>query len=503
MNGSDIEFDDIQGLVRFGHGHLDAASFLLLRVTNPARARKWLASAPVTNAVTGKPPRRALQVAFTYDGLKALRVPSKVIADFSLEFVSGMTEKSRARRLGDVGANAPARWAWGGRGKKMPHVMVMLYGESRGFPAQEAALRRELQRSGLALLHPLTTLDIGGVEPFGFADGVSQPELDWDRKKPARFRETRSYTNLAALGEFLLGYPNEYGRYTDRPLVDAKDDPRGLLPLAEDRAGRHDFGRNGAFLVVRDLAQDVRGFWHFLDKQSGHDRAKARKLAAAITGRNMNGDPIVRMHPWPIPGVGHDLDDVWGNQFTYAQDPDGLACPFGAHIRRANPRNADLPPRARGLWRWALRTLGFGNRSPREDLVASTRFHRLLRRGREYGTALPQENALKPATRSGGDERGLRFICLNANILRQFEFVQSAWLENSIFDGLSEETDPIVGNRRVLMSGRRTDTFSIPQENGLRRRVTGLPRFVTVRGGAYFFLPGIRALRYIAESGGK
>jgi deferrochelatase/peroxidase EfeB len=209
------------------------------------------------------------------------------------------------------------------------------------------------------------------------------------------------------------------------------------------------------------------------------------------------------MHPWPIPGVGHDLDDVWGNQFTYVQDPDGLACPFGAHIRRANPRNADLPPRARGLWRWALRTLGFGNRSPREDLVASTRFHRLLRRGREYGTELLQDEALKPASAPGSDARGLRFACLNANILRQFEFVQTAWLENSIFDGLSEETDPLMGNRRPLMSGRRTDTFSIPQENGLRRRVTGLPRFVTMRGGAYFFLPGIRALRYIAESGGK
>jgi deferrochelatase/peroxidase EfeB len=426
-----------------------------------------------------------------------------MLAEFSHEFISGMSEKSRARRLGDVGANAPSRWTWGRKGKTMPHVMVMLYGEMDSFATQESELKDALAGSGLKLLYALDTHDIGDVEPFGFNDGVSQPEIDWDRKKPPRLVETRNYTNVAALGEFLLGYRNEYGLYTDRPLVDAEDDPERTLPLAEDRPGQRDFGKNGTFLVVRDLEQDVPGFWRFLYQQSGRDSGKARKLAAALVGRNMNGDPIVRMHPWPIPGVGHDLDDVWGNQFTFAQDPDGLACPFGAHIRRANPRNADLPPRARGFWRWLWRTLGFGSRSPREDLAASTRFHRLLRRGREYGPQLLQQSALASAKQNARDKRGLRFICLNANILRQFEFVQSAWLESSIFDGLSEEGDPLVGSRALLLADRRTDNFSIPRENGLRRRITGLPQFVTVRGGAYFFLPGIRALRYIAKIGGK
>src|SRR6185295_16851218 len=95
-------------------------------------------------------------------------------------------------------------------------------------------------------------------------------------------------------------------------------------------------------------------------------------------------------------------------------------------------------------------------------------------------------------------ERGLYFVALNANLARQFEFVQNAWIMGTQVGGLVDERDPLVGSRESIPGSPTPDTFSLPQAAGLRRRITGLPQFVTVRGGAYFFLPGVRALRYLA-----
>jgi deferrochelatase/peroxidase EfeB len=115
--------------------------------------------------------------------------------------------------------------------------------------------------------------------------------------------------------------------------------------------------------------------------------------------------------------------------------------------------------------------------------------HRILRRGREFGNYLAAEEAASP---DAADPRsGLHFICLNANISRQFEFIQNAWLMNSKFDGLNGESDP-------LLSGEPTDKFGLPQPNSVVRRLAAMPQFVTVAGGGYFFLPGVRTLHYLA-----
>ena len=121
-----------------------------------------------------------------------------------------------------------------------------------------------------------------------------------------------------------------------------------------------------------------------------------------------------------------------------------MRCPFGAHIRRANPRNADLPPGSGGLFAKLLHTLGFGNKKYRDDVIASTRFHRLLRRGREYGPGLSPEQAVQPDS-PDTSEHGIYFICLNANISRQFEFVQNAWIMSTKFNAMTEESDPLLG----------------------------------------------------------
>lgn len=518
MQLSDDDYRDIQGLVRFGYRHLEAARFHLLTIADAAAACAWLSKAPVTTAVKGRRPDAALQVAFTYEGLQRLGGAPNTLVQFPYEFKSGMTEASRARRLGDVAAHDRQWWLWGGPGK-LPHVLLLLYAVTPDrLDEWEQELKNELWEGAFATLTCLPTNDIDAIEPFGFHDGISQPVLDWERKKSARVHDTTAYTNLSALGEILLGYPNEYGKYTDRPLLDPGDDPDGILPLAEDVPGKKDLGRNGTYLVLRDLSQEAPAFWQFINEQAARDREDRDTVAAATVGRLPSdipiipsdkelvpndkprrtippGAPIVPLSGDAIPGVGPDAEDIQRNQFTFHNDVDGTACPYGAHIRRANPRNADLPEGTRGVFARLIRILGYGRHHPHDDLIASTRFHRILRRGREY--------VLEAADEGGGRvvQRGLRFICLNANISRQFEFIQASWLVNPKFEGL-DEGDPLVANRMPLSTGRPSDTFTRPQPSGLCRRSAALPQFVHVRGGAYFFMPGISALRYLARGTG-
>jgi deferrochelatase/peroxidase EfeB len=270
------------------------------------------------------------------------------------------------------------------------------------------------------------------------------------------------------------------------------------LPPAEDLPGVKDLGRNGTYLVMRELEQDVRGFWQLIDEQVDKDVSKRQGLAEKMVGRQMSGDSLVPTTSQKISGVGPDPNDIQRNQFTFDGDADGTRCPLGAHARRANPRNADYPSGTNGLVSRFIRLLGFGKKSMGEDIVASTRFHRLIRRGREYGAKLSPDQRFQPRLPDEAPS-GLHFVCLNANIGRQFEFVQSAWLMSSKFDGLNEESDPLLGNREAV-SGCPVDRFSIPVEGGVRQQIRGVPRFIAVRGGAYFFLPGVRALRYIARA---
>jgi Dyp-type peroxidase family len=340
----------------------------------------------------------------------------------------------------------------------------------------------------------LGTADLDGVEPFGFADGISQPQIDWERQRDVTSPQI-DYSNVVALGEFLLGYPNEYNKYNDRPLLDADAASRDLL-VDEDAPDKKDLGRNGTYLVMRTLKQDVRSFWRFINRQADGNSAEADELGAAFVGRTRAGDPLVPMQKETIPGIGPDSEQIRQNQFTFPKDSSGAGCPFGAHVHRANPRNTDYPGRPTGLAK-LIAMLGFGPRGFRDDLMSSVRFHRILRRGREYGPELKAEDALTPAP-PNEPERGLHFICLNANISRQFEFLQNAWIINTKFSGLTGESDPLLGNRETIPGCPVNANFTKPADGGLRQRISGLPQFVTVRGGAYFFLPSLRALRYFA-----
>jgi Dyp-type peroxidase family len=490
---SEVDYADVQGLVRFGYGHLTSASYALVRVKNAARAKAWLRSAPVTTAVAQKPPpKTALNIAFTAPGLTAIGVPESVIAGFSHEFRGGMGQESRARQLGDVGKNAPSNWIWGSYGRE-PHAVVMFFAELDQFDSFVHSTTDQNWTEAFEEITWLGTSNLDGDEPFGFADGISQPQIDWEQQLE-RPRTQLGYTNVVALGEFLLGYGNEYGKITDRPLLEPDGATASLLN-AEDAPAKKDLARNGSYMVMRQLDQDVRGFWEFLYDQAGGNVGGAEQLGAKMVGRTRAGDPLVPIQAEPIPGV--DARTATQNQFTYESDPVGARCPFGAHVRRTNPRNSDFPERRLSVLRKLMIMLGFGPKGFYDDLTSSVRFHRILRRGREYGSELLPEQALQPAP-PNESARGLHFICLNANILRQFEFLQNAWVANTKFSGVTGESDPLLGNRESIPGCPVTGNFTMLGDGTLRRRVSGLPQFVTVRGGAYFFLPSLRALRYFA-----
>ncbi len=488
MNGNKVDFSDVQGLLRFGYGGMEKALYELVRVRDVNAAREWLKTASFNTAVATEPaPDTALQVAFTASGLRQMGVPDAVVDGFSHEFRTGMAAEYRSRQLGDIGPDSPTNWWWG-TPEEEPHLLLMFYGKEDNFASFVADSKGSNWDAAFQPLPrgSLQTSDLDGIEPFGFADGISQPKIDWKQSLEAT-HASLEYRNQTALGEFLLGYPNEYGKITDRPLLNATATSIHL-PDAVDFPGMKDLGRNGTYLVMRQLEQDVRAFWTAIYQNSGGDHDTAEELAAKMVGRKRDGTPLAGTDP------GND-----GKDFTFDQDANGSRCPFGAHIRRANPRNADFSTRPPNIFRKLITMLGVGPSGFRDDLMSSVRFHRILRRGREYGPGLKPEDAISGA---GSDEpRGIHFICLNANISRQFEFIQNAWLAGTKFSGLTGESDPLLGNRQPIPGCPATADFTLQSEDGLPRRISGIPRFVTVRGGAYFFMPGLSAIRHIAEAG--
>jgi deferrochelatase/peroxidase EfeB len=523
---SEIDAGDIQAIAKTAFGSLNGARYMLLRIEDPEAARRWLRSlTPISIAQlsdkANEDTAEIHQIALTAAGLCKLGIGKDILTQFSPEFVDGMASNdNRSRRLGDIGANSPAQWDWG-VGEREPHILLILFSSAPKIEAFAARMEKQAEDAGLSTILVLPDSDMEGHEPFGFVDGISQPTFDWDRARVPGTKADQAYTNLLALGELLLGYRNEYGLLTDRPLLDASEKHAGILPPGP--RGHRDLGRNGSYLVYRQLAQDVPGFWRWVAEAAVRSGIAMEELAQSMVGRNLDGSPRPDLNlDRSIPGV--SPRDAHRNGFLFDTDPDGLSCPIGAHIRRANPRTGDAPGGRSGPLDRFLIMLGLTTRPDRrptsstlpwprnttvwpfirsdDDAVASARFHRILRRAREYGTRLSPKEALDPLTLD--PKAGLHFLCLNANIARQFEFVQGAWIASAKFAALTGEQDPLLGNREPfpttpIATPLATDGFSRPGAPPHCRHLTGLPNFVRVRGGAYFFLPGLTALKWIAS----
>lgn len=474
----EVEADDIQGIVFGGFGKLREARFLLLEVDDPARARAYLRALVVASAKElrhAESRGTAIQIAFTSRGLRALGLPEETIREFSREFEEGLDDDVRSDELGDRGRNDPVHWEWG-RAKDQPpvHGLLLFYATPSLF---EARLRDELGRLAGAfhVREKPTRLLPDSKEHFGWRDGIATPIVEKDGKKHPR------WTPPIRIGEFVLGYHNEYKQeehdtYTESPTVARDADPRDLLPATRDGL-RKDLGRNGSYLVYREMTQDVFAFWRYAVEQAGSVEA-AITLGAKMVGRWPSGAPLIRTP---------DADDAalaTANDFSYAKDKQGFACPLGSHIRRANPRDHLAIDRPVG------------------DSTEMVRKHQMVRRGRPFGepvaASMETRALIERRDEPDGERRGLHFICVVAHLGRQFEFVQRAWLNSANFLGLFKDGDPIAAARRTKDEPNTNDQFTV-QACPVRRKYKDMPEFTRVVGGAYFFLPGLRALRYIAE----
>jgi deferrochelatase/peroxidase EfeB len=479
-----LDKPQIPTLVVGGLSRLRHAACLVLRLPDdPAAARAWLGGVfPGVTFGEGNRHEPAAAIAFTMQGLRRLGMDDEDLQTFPAAFQNGMTSPGRAQALGDTGRDAPADWCWGT--PESTDAVLLLYDcdASRLTEAVQTASREISRYKGGSAVFERRLKDLplnnGQVyEPFGFADGVSQPIL---RDTP-RARSPHNTQHVVDAGEFVLGYPDNSGYLPSTPTVHPERDPhRMLAEMAPPQPGvapsftrggsdgRRDFGRDGTFLVVRQLEQDQCAFHDFTAAEARRLSADPRcpfagtppdtlqaLLEAKMVGRWADGGSLVR-HTHPDPKKSRKPD----NDFTFGrEDPQGLACPFGAHIRRSNPRDS--------LDTDSASQLALSNR------------HRILRVGRQYEAA--SEDALP----------GLMFMCLNADIERQFEFLQQTWVLGRNFHDLQDEQDPMLGQacpERV---------FTIPTRQG-PVHLRGMPDCVRVRGGGYFFMPGRRALGFLA-----
>jgi Dyp-type peroxidase family len=467
------------------------------------------------HTVVSKPPI-ALNIGFTYAGLRALGLPTRTLSLLPEEFIDGMSR--RAEILGDVGPSAPGAWeaVWAGAAQPA-HVWVSL--NVGGLPSGEPLpvlqewtdwlIGLTADGAGVSLLRGHTAdgaqawqdsaalmmdLPDGGKAPcakehFGFTDGISDPvfrgqfapdaealaAIGGGKIAPGPYDQASSWSALET-GEFLLGHPDEGQE----------------LPVATPPQS---FARNGAFVAWRKMREEVEDFEAYVSQQAqlwmlsmGASDAEeaAETIRAKIVGRWRSGLPLIAAPTWAdhqrlmaeyadciALSLRKPRDDKERARlaqydklltgFRYGDDLDGGKCPFGAHIRRGNPRDM-LDPLL----------------SATEGSSTLTNRRRILRRGLPY------------ADPSG--EKGVIFMAVCASLFRQFEFIQQQWMSYGLDFDAGNDTCPLVGDRaqsdkHVVPAGAANPTPFI---------AAGLPRFVTTRGGDYFFMPSLTAIRMIA-----
>lgn len=459
---TEVERDDVQGNILQGYG-AEGVRHFVLRVRDAPKARAWLADKAtpggppadgvprVTSAAPWAPgdkPELMLNVGLTSAGMRALGVRQSWIDAFPEAFRQGALQ--RADGNFDVGSNAPAQWWLGGKAQAPDiHLMVTLHhraGAEAAFAAATQALVGSLPAAGLQVLAMHEAGRMGGRDGFGFADGIAQPRIAVACPRPTDPGRDDDLQPATTAGEFVLGknYRNIYGG----PSLEAM--PETLAT-------------NGSFCAVRVLMQDTQLFTDTLQAEALRLGVNADWLAAKLMGRWYAGAPL-SLHPDDPPAVppkGPRNDFDYAPSYEYPATPmdhAGTRCPVGAHIRRSNPRSAR---------------------------VAGARYaRRLMRRGMNYEIKDAQ------GVRSEVGLFGL-FIC--ADLERQFEFIQRQWINGDRFAaGLRGTRDPIAG---TAGSGQ---VFEIPMSD--RPPLTlRLPQFVHTRGSLYLFMPGLKALRQLAQ----
>jgi Dyp-type peroxidase family len=528
-----LRVDNIQGNILAGFNK-DHQTLLFLAIVDVTAFRCWLAGVVDQVATTSEvltfnrlwkamrrrrrraPPLEAawFNVGFSFAALKQLGAPAHEFLDEA--FRAGLA--SRSPLLGDPAGGlpgSPETWCVGGPGKEADVVLIFaadahddLQGElrclasgwrTRGDIAHGARLLHSDQGATLPL--PAT-----GHEPFGFADGISQPgirgrisddsaDLLTLRQNPRDPNQGKPGQDLIWPGQFVFGYLGQ-DRRQDDPALPGND---SLLDASGNRRAP-DCARDGSFLVVRRLLQHVPELHTFVAEAAPPLGLHPDVLAAKLIGRWQSGAPLRTAPAADDPSLAGD--ELRNNDFVFgdaptptpagapaapcacpaaqpapAGDPEGRVCPLAAHIRKMNPRDD-------------------AGRFASPATPADTRTHRILRRGIPFDASAPGPG--------GATERGLLFLAYQTSIVDQFEFLQGKWandLEHVDINGPDEFSaghDPIIGRDPGHPDGLRR--FRLRLDQPPRDCVLKLPPWVQPSGGGYFFCPGIPALARLAAA---
>lgn len=533
----ELDLSDIQGnIIRaYGQYGFPVVRYFFLHVDQEKslQARKFVDAVRqrvTTSERWGKgenrvpKPEVTLNIGFSWFGLLAFGLPTRTLAGLPSEFIDGM--KLRAHILGDEGESDPNNWEaiWkdSTRGSKTQvHIWVSMNAQiecESELDEQIAWLKNEIAKSdgGVKLLsghgpmggrdyqeaHALWGPGPGGIpmplskEHFGFNDGIGNPVFE-DQFEPDRenvrvigrgkLMPDQTWAPIAT-GEFLLGHVDESQE----------------LPAA---AAPDDFTRNGTFMVYRKLHENVKSFTEYVARQAeayakimgvSVEEADAT-IRAKMVGRWPNGVPLVvapTYEEWErFKKEWEDIDlirlkklkreDITEDEkarqaqynrilidFKYNDDIEGFKCPVSAHIRRANSRDM-LDPR--------INTNGATG-------SALNKRRRILRRGLPYGEHDPDN-----PTDDG--EHGIIFMAICASLFRQFEFVQQQWIQYGLDFNVGNDTCPVIGKHD---KGDKFVIASDPESGKPPYICADPPPFVTTKGGEYFFIPSLTALRMIA-----
>jgi Dyp-type peroxidase family len=473
-------------------------------------------------------PRVAVNIGLSFYGLLALELPTRTLGLLPHEFIDGMAK--RCSILGDIGPSAPGKWdpiwvaAQSEDSKKTQiHLWISLTAQAKddGTPVDDLEIQTSWLRTiaknsnGVTLLsgHKGPNPDYQdsaalmaevasgkkvptAKEHFGYTDGIGDPvfagQYEPDREKSDVIGSGKIPVNSdkwvpLATGEFILGHFNE-----------AQELPPNAPPWS--------FMRSGTFMAYRKLHQNIGSFKAYTTQQASlyrqvagaeSDEAAKETVLAKMVGRWSNGLPLMTVPTFQefrqrsaefahIPTIQLKKSSERTEQeqkqladyekflvdFRYGDDAAGARCPVSAHIRRANPRDALDPERA---VKGAVLDTSLSNR------------RRILRRGLPYGIKSNDDN----------NEHGVAFMAMCASLFNQFEFIQQQWMHYGSTFGAGNDTDSIVGTRPG-----KNPKFVIPSDpNGPTPPFicASMPLFVETRGGEYFFIPSLTALRQIAE----
>jgi Dyp-type peroxidase family len=453
---SPLNLSDIQGFILRGY-HMQHVSHFICRINDVAAAKRLLAKASGPNSdflqvttadkwTQGKP-AYCMNISIPFAGLSRLintqgiNFPGRPFCKTKSVYEEGA--KAAAQRIGDTGQSAPQYWQ-GQLGTENAQVVFSLFSADQQAQDKYSKILTEgvVKDGAYELLHQFNGAAFADDKiHFGYRDGIAQPQIEGGPAKPLADEQVE-----VPSWHFVLQQTN------DATYKIITEQEKQLLI-------------NGSFAAFRVLEQDVAGFEDYLNNPEVTAQIEPELLAAKMCGRWRNGDPLVLNPDNKTEVLPKDI-----NKFEYFNaDPHGIRCPVSSHIRRSNPRNQVVPGNT-------------GGKSIPE--------HRIIRRGMPYG---PKYN---PGSGTDSVERGLLGMFICADLVEQFEFISTLWLQGSNFSTNGPAgKDPLLGTNDVNDS-----IFKIPQAEGEPIVLKGFPQFIKTRGSAYVFLPSMTALKYIAQA---